>query len=296
MSTSGPPPRVGSGATHTRRLAGAARAGRAGGSVRVYTHLQLAVLPIVSSAPEVVLLSLGVADLSDDLEVSRREWRRSPCPSTRSCGGDRLLNLSLSGNIGGVLVIDDLRLLSAASPLRTTAVVEAREEALPDAFTLSQNYPNPFNAETIIGFDLPSSQQVELVVYNLATQRVATLVRGFREAGSFFFILIALPWTDNHGTCRVGLADSAPESGSPGPVLDTPLSDGTPFSIEDDDPAAGSVERTDQPMEADVEGQQDFARRTNARGRWIDTNPAASLPSGRVVFRRCKPVDRWERP
>ena len=63
----------------------------------------------------------------------------------------------------------------------------------PETFTLSQNYPNPFNPETTIRFDLPQSRQIELAIYNLAAQRVATLVQGYREAGSYS---VRLGWPD----------------------------------------------------------------------------------------------------
>ena len=36
-----------------------------------------------------------------------------------------------------------------------------------------------------MNFDLPQSQDIELAIYNLAAQRVATLVQGHREAGSY---------------------------------------------------------------------------------------------------------------
>ena len=50
---------------------------------------------------------------------------------------------------------------------------------------MSQNYPNPFNPETVIRFVLPRGQEVDLVVNNLVGQRVATLVSGYREAGTY---------------------------------------------------------------------------------------------------------------
>jgi len=46
-------------------------------------------------------------------------------------------------------------------------------------------YPNPFNRETVIRFALPEAQEVELTVYSLAGQQVATRVDGLREAGTY---------------------------------------------------------------------------------------------------------------
>ena len=67
----------------------------------------------------------------------------------------------------------------------STAVLEDHTAALPQALALSQNYPNPFNSQTVICFALPASGEVELAIYDLAGQRVALLVSGMREAGTY---------------------------------------------------------------------------------------------------------------
>ena len=54
---------------------------------------------------------------------------------------------------------------------------------LPEYYSLSQNYPNPFNPSTSISFTLAKSSFVELKVFNVLGNEVATLVNQIVTAG-----------------------------------------------------------------------------------------------------------------
>jgi hypothetical protein len=56
---------------------------------------------------------------------------------------------------------------------------------IPSRFVLKQNYPNPFNPETAIEYSVPKGEHVLLTVYNLAGQRIRTLVDGQQAPGKY---------------------------------------------------------------------------------------------------------------
>ena len=50
-------------------------------------------------------------------------------------------------------------------------------------FTLSQNTPNPFNQATTLSYELYSSGEMSLTVYDMLGRKVSELERAFKVAG-----------------------------------------------------------------------------------------------------------------
>ena len=118
------------------------------------------------------------------LDLGRREWQEVAIPISQLNLFGTLASIQFSGGMSGTFLLDDIRLVRDSS-FGPTAVLESHTSVEPQSFALSQNYPNPFNSGTVIPFDLETAGEVELAVYNLAGQKVATLVEGYRNAGKY---------------------------------------------------------------------------------------------------------------
>jgi len=65
------------------------------------------------------------------------------------------------------------------------AALAVEETTIPDEYSLNQNYPNPFNPTTRIQYSLPKAGLVQISIYTLMGQKIATLVNRNMDEGQY---------------------------------------------------------------------------------------------------------------
>ena len=70
-----------------------------------------------------------------------------------------------------------------ANDFGTVTGMDENFHARPLAYKLEQNFPNPFNPETRLYFEIPETQSVKIVIYNILGQKVRTLLHEQFSAG-----------------------------------------------------------------------------------------------------------------
>jgi photosystem II stability/assembly factor-like uncharacterized protein len=114
---------------------------------------------------------------------------------------------ALSYRDGFLWAVGDYGLVLRLAVDSTTQVDAHQDDAAPLSYKLMQNYPNPFNAVTAVSYQLSAVSQVELGIYNLFGQRVATLVSARRPAGSYIVEWDGAEFSSGVYFCRMKSAD-----------------------------------------------------------------------------------------
>jgi len=128
-------------------------------------------------------------------------WPGGPSPGDRryviSCGpinmapGDiqelvvAMMIRANNDNIHSIYVLKELA-VTAEQYYRTQLIVSGgiNEGVVPVDYSLLQNYPNPFNSSTVINFSIPAKSLVNLTVYDITGQRVASLLNNEMSPGT----------------------------------------------------------------------------------------------------------------
>lgn len=108
-------------------------------------------------------------------------------------------NAAYSYSVPSIWDVDNDGILEAVFsrydyPSLTNYTLEAYNTGVPTSvgsevpvirFELEQNYPNPFNPATTIEYNLNSSENVQLNIYDIKGERIKTLVNDFQSAGNY---------------------------------------------------------------------------------------------------------------
>ncbi len=143
-------------------------------------------LTICSSSHEGIG-KIGIIDLNGEHYISAGTGALVTLRVKGSDWSSRFASLTTSLEITKAILVDrDAHTI----PVEILSEMKKSEEdfilgksAVPQEFSLSRNYPNPFNPETEISYGLPRDCDVKLTIYNIAGQKVRTLIDQHQTAG-----------------------------------------------------------------------------------------------------------------
>jgi hypothetical protein len=136
----------------------------------------------------IVLISTSIIESSNSLAQSSYRLKASVLGSAGSpaTGSDKMSNGTL-GQLSPAGTSNEAGTTLYAGFWKSGWWSIITDSELPDAVRneLFQNYPNPFNPTTTIKYSMAREGNVDLVVYNVSGQRIRTLVRETKPAGSY---------------------------------------------------------------------------------------------------------------
>jgi hypothetical protein len=123
-------------------------------------------------------LSAAYYQTSDSGLVAYWKFNELEDLGVNSDGTDDVRDLSINGNH---VDLEGDAFIEIGGP----AGVETISNEIPTEYSLEQNYPNPFNPSTKIEYSLSEASFVQLKVYDVLGNEVATLVNEDQSAGTY---------------------------------------------------------------------------------------------------------------
>ena len=106
--------------------------------------------------------------------------------NTNGIGNKKVrVRIVVEENIGGSYAMANISAEENVLPKQNQNVISYSGSEVVSEYALEQNYPNPFNPTTTIKYQIPSSGNVTIKVYDILGNEVAKLVDGYMETGKY---------------------------------------------------------------------------------------------------------------
>jgi hypothetical protein len=119
----------------------------------------------------------GLSPLTGNMDICFLDWSYTTDYDVES--SPALGDIDGDGNLEVVFGFDDNNVYA----LNGEVGIEEAATLLPITFDVVHNHPNPFTKITEIKYALPKDSRVNITVYNLSGQKIATLVHSQNKAG-----------------------------------------------------------------------------------------------------------------
>lgn len=142
-----------------------------------YTAKKFVITPNLSyllTIPPLPPVPISIANLPDTVWIASDIW------TVKSVRPSQTVDLTALGAPVRFTLPGEILTLTAPP-----SAINPISSEVPADYVLKQNYPNPFNPATRIAFDIPSSSNVKLTVYNSLGKEVQTLVNENLKAGKY---------------------------------------------------------------------------------------------------------------
>jgi hypothetical protein len=106
--------------------------------------------------------------------------------NTNGIGNKKVrVRIVVEENLGGEYAMANISAEENVLPKQNQNVISYSGSEVVTEYALEQNYPNPFNPTTTIKYQIPTSGNVTIKVYDILGNEVARLVDGYMETGKY---------------------------------------------------------------------------------------------------------------